>query len=348
MRIGILTFHRAHNYGAVLQCYCLQEYLNSIGHEGCVIDYRPSYIERPYSFFQFGEWYRRGWKTLVKYSFMEPVRLWGRMKRRRLFNSFINERYNLIPFTPGFKNCDMVIIGSDQVWNPIITGGAFDPVFWGRTSDVPTVSYAVSLGKKELSEKEMEFAGDSLSRFKGISVREMSLQSIIREKFNVEASLVIDPTLLAGVDIIDNIVVRPKYTRPFLLYYGPFEALVASGAVKSLASQFGGTVIEVSSLSTYSPGEFSGLVKYSESVVTSSFHGVALSLLYGKPFYYIRQNSDSDIRVFDLLDYLNLSSRIINVDDEPVFTELDVANVNKKMAVLRQESVAFLRECINS
>ena len=31
MRVGILTFHRAHNYGAVLQCYALQKVLKNLG-----------------------------------------------------------------------------------------------------------------------------------------------------------------------------------------------------------------------------------------------------------------------------------------------------------------------------
>lgn len=48
MRIGILTFHCAHNYGAMLQCYALQEYLKGRGDEVYVIDYRPDYLTHPY------------------------------------------------------------------------------------------------------------------------------------------------------------------------------------------------------------------------------------------------------------------------------------------------------------
>ena len=45
MKIGILTFHSAHNYGAVIQCYGLQQYLTSLGHQVFVIDYRPHYFD---------------------------------------------------------------------------------------------------------------------------------------------------------------------------------------------------------------------------------------------------------------------------------------------------------------
>ena len=50
MKIGILTFHRAHNYGAVLQCYALQEILKRMGHQVYVIDYRQPWIEDFYRF----------------------------------------------------------------------------------------------------------------------------------------------------------------------------------------------------------------------------------------------------------------------------------------------------------
>lgn len=46
MKIGILTFHRAINYGAVLQCYALSEVLKKMGHDVFVIDYRQPRVER--------------------------------------------------------------------------------------------------------------------------------------------------------------------------------------------------------------------------------------------------------------------------------------------------------------
>ena len=51
MKVGILTFHRAHNYGAVLQCYALQETLKRMGHDVQVIDYAQPWIEEFYKLF---------------------------------------------------------------------------------------------------------------------------------------------------------------------------------------------------------------------------------------------------------------------------------------------------------
>lgn len=52
MKIGILTLHRANNYGAALQCYALQCTLQSLGYDAWVIDYRQPDTERSYRPFQ--------------------------------------------------------------------------------------------------------------------------------------------------------------------------------------------------------------------------------------------------------------------------------------------------------
>lgn len=49
MKVGIITYHRAHNYGAVLQCYALQEVLKRMGHDTQIIDYRQPFIEKLYN-----------------------------------------------------------------------------------------------------------------------------------------------------------------------------------------------------------------------------------------------------------------------------------------------------------
>lgn len=48
MKIGIITFQCAHNYGAVLQAYALKEYLKTLGHSVNIINYRPRYIVNAY------------------------------------------------------------------------------------------------------------------------------------------------------------------------------------------------------------------------------------------------------------------------------------------------------------
>ena len=53
MKVGILTFHRALNYGAVLQSYALQQVLKDLGYDACIIDYKQKHIEKIYKVFDF-------------------------------------------------------------------------------------------------------------------------------------------------------------------------------------------------------------------------------------------------------------------------------------------------------
>jgi len=72
MRIGILTFHCAHNYGAMLQCYALQEYLVAQGHEVSVVDYRPDYLTHGYVRHALHHWISRNPLRAVKRLLTEP------------------------------------------------------------------------------------------------------------------------------------------------------------------------------------------------------------------------------------------------------------------------------------
>ena len=49
MKIGIITFHGADNYGSVLQAYALTEYLNDKGYDAEIIDY---YFEHDYRLYK--------------------------------------------------------------------------------------------------------------------------------------------------------------------------------------------------------------------------------------------------------------------------------------------------------
>ena len=124
MRIGILTLHYAHNYGAMLQTYASVRLLSSLGHEVEVIDYRNPVVSGSYRPWRFdrGRLGSEGIPYLLKYV---PESI-SRSVRSRGFNRFLRR----LPLTPSFGGFDAVLVGSDQVWNPRWTGGP-DPVYHG-------------------------------------------------------------------------------------------------------------------------------------------------------------------------------------------------------------------------
>ena len=67
MKIGIITFQCAHNYGAVLQAYALKEYLKTLGYSVNIINYRPRYIVNAYKKNNLRNWLSRDpYKCIIR------------------------------------------------------------------------------------------------------------------------------------------------------------------------------------------------------------------------------------------------------------------------------------------
>ena len=128
--IGIITFHCSYNYGSVLQAYALQKYLIKQGYNVKIIDYR----SKNYNMYHL----LKLW--MLKY----PVKL---LSENRHLNRLIKRKYNFLHFisehmrltekkylysddlTELNDEFNVFIAGSDQIWNPICTGG-IDPNFF--------------------------------------------------------------------------------------------------------------------------------------------------------------------------------------------------------------------------
>ena len=180
MKIGILTFHFAFNQGAVMQCYALQKYLELQGHEAVVINYRPGYHTVMHAAWRNPWSYSRVfWRKfrsrslparllLAARSFMRCM-YWNLLQVDRqnqaAFRSFVEKYLHLTPEYHTFAQLqqsppelDAMISGSDQVWNPDLLGGEFDPAYFldfGRPS-TRRLTYAVSLGKSICSNNSLK------------------------------------------------------------------------------------------------------------------------------------------------------------------------------------------------
>lgn len=120
MTVGILTFHRALNYGAVLQAYALKTAIETKGHKAEIIDYRNSVIESLYKYPKLSD--QKTIKDKIKYILCSR---WEKSKRDKfeLFRKTQLEIENAKAYTEGdiadIKDLyDVFLVGSDQVWNP--------------------------------------------------------------------------------------------------------------------------------------------------------------------------------------------------------------------------------------
>lgn len=356
MKIGIITFHCAHNYGAVLQAYGLKEFLKLSGHSVNVVNYRPRYIVNTFRKFNPRYWLSRNpYKCIVRL-FIEFIVKPIRIKRWYVFERFMDEYLDLSPYPKekNFSYLDSLVLGSDQIWNPKLTGGNFDGVYFGDRAKCNVISYAASSRFQSLSREQQNYLSINLSKLKCISVRESSLADLLQPLVNQKVNVVLDPTLLAGRKVFDKISILPKKKEYLLLYQiGQWDEL--NKLARKIAEKLNLEVIEMSShpigprkglVQTASPNEFVGYFKNATFIVTTSFHGLAFSIMYNKQFYCLKMNTDSDLRLLSLLDKLDLQGRFLGIGEEPDFGIIDYCNVNQKLEKLRSVSIEYLQKAI--
>lgn len=364
MKIGILTFHCAINYGAVLQAFGLQEYLKNMGHEVYIINYRPKYLKENYNIFDWKWSHDFSIITNTYYLIRKIITIPLRIKRKQSFIHFANKFLNLYPYglcneSNGF---DAFIIGSDQVWNPNITHG-FDKTYFGcfpGSQGKKIISYAASVGSILNLEASFDNFRKLLTSFTSISVREKSLAELIIKNYNFPVSITVDPVLLLGQSAFSSISATKKkkrkpYVLVFQLYYTESEIL--DNVIKEVVLKKGLTVLKLSAsseslsdkslLSAESPQNFLALFRDASYIITSSFHGTVFAILFQKDFNTIGINKMQSERMYDFLSSLGLAHRLTSKTSQIVTDTINFSDVNKRLEALRSLSVNFLATALS-
>lgn len=195
MKIGILTFHYAHNYGAMLQAYALSTWLNNNGYDAVIIDYRLPFIydnHRKFTFRQFVKYYRSNNNLL--FSFLKAAknyrthRNFCRMVKWTRFEDFLNNILRKTDYIESIEQInqlglDTIICGSDQIWNEKLTGG-YIPLYFaeGIKKSINRISYAASTGDNSVESDKVHCFCSLLTNFDHISVREKGLSDFMNLK----------------------------------------------------------------------------------------------------------------------------------------------------------------------
>ena len=324
MKIGILTFHNVPNYGAVLQAFALKTYLSELGNDVSIIDYQCpgndsafSPMLRKKGYINSSNLVKKTVKWLNYIFFAESAY----SKKWAKFETFSHKFFNKISADGLFKEFDLVFCGSDQIWNPQITGG-FRDVYFGLGNDgrCKVASYAASCG--DIKEFDVEKKERLLAMVRNISfvgVREKSLFEFLKKE-NVDASINIDPTfLLNAEEYASKLNLKKTAGEKYLLQYSLQNDKKVDEIAGKIAKEKGLKVIKVAGCLTASvgerakldvgPEEFLEYLYNAEYVVTNSFHGVALSVGFKKDFSSLLPKQRKG-RVADFLSALSLDDRI--------------------------------------
>lgn len=359
MKIGIFTFQRSHNYGAVLQAYALKTTLESMGHEVKMVDYWPKSRHGAYKRFDFS--FLRSFKMSLKERVQRIVIHPQRFVRYKRFEDFIHTYLNL-PERPQYvkpehiqDDCELYIYGSDQIWryNNFQKLNGFDEVYWGKFPVTPNrkITYAASMGVLRAGNAELEFIQQHLHHFQALAVREIQLQEIIQPLTEKSVVHVLDPVFLVPAEKWKLITPEEtKIKRKYILFYHLVYAGEAVAVVSDLKKKTGLDVIEINGLPfnktargiDNGPLEFLNLIQHAAYVVSTSFHGVVFSIVFKKQFYSLGMGNNST-RVKSVLDALGIKDRLIpgghSVDVE---SKIDYDAVDPKLNSLRQKSIEYL------
>ena len=331
------------NYGAELQAYATVRVLQEMGHQVEMIDIRLSDCHKSNTIGRIGR---------VLSSFGPAY---------RKFDSFWK---HYIPVTKRYYSMDSIqadppqgdvyLVGSDQVWNPDLTGDFAKLFFLNFGGDqVRRVSYASSFGTTKWEGGELtEEVSYLLQRFSHISCREQSGVKILHT-FGIESRVVLDPTLLLEEY---SALTGSLYSKNTLVYYPLSDDPELANYASALSKQLGLELINNNRTSTLF-GHFTwdrvGIEEWvrniaeSAFVITRSFHGLVFCIVYKKPFAIIANKNNRGSRIINLLEQLNLKNRYFDSIQEctearPWNQSIDYEAVYSKLKLLRIESINFL------
>ncbi|MBQ4513260.1 MAG: polysaccharide pyruvyl transferase family protein [Anaerolineaceae bacterium] len=348
-KAGILTFHRASNYGAVLQAYALQRTIEQIGFSSEIIDYRSPAIEAAHNPLLFSK--KFGAKNIL----LVPVKI----IKHKIFSDFrkrylrLSEKADNKSIESIISNYTVLITGSDQVWNDKISGQDVN-YFLPYNLPVRKYSYAASLGDSYNSAWIREMLAKFGSKFNTISLREKSVQDYVSEASSKKCRVDVDPTLLLCKGEWLEIAQKPKFQDPYILVYtlAPAPALIK--AAKGMSDKTGMKIVFLNNSFTYdrnikktrfsTPEEFIGWFSEASFVFTNSFHGTVFSIIMNKPFL-ISKNAVVGLnkRSADLIQLLEIENRVLSEKaDMEHISEIDWEKTNLLLSEQVRYSKAYL------
>lgn len=348
-KIGILTYQRAHNYGAILQCLALQSFLKpNKDLEVSVIDYRPSFLDY-YHFFSWKRFTPFHPKTTLK----EILFFFRRYRRYKTFHRFIESNLLLDKeFCENLSEYNTIVIGSDQLWNINNTNGLFDPMYWGAFKNENTpklITYAVSMGG--CTNIDWKIAKGYIQKFDAISVREQYLNDNLLQYTGTFSQWVLDPTLLQDRDFWLKITQEKTPKRPYLFYYQARNKPQALEYARKTAKRMNMDFIYCSAhimlpnskeMIDANPIDFLNILRNAEYVITSSFHGTVFCVQFHKEFCSLLLNDGDDGRSKSLLFSIGLEDHLTQLTTPAKLCNTDWTSVDRTLEKQREESKNWL------
>ena len=268
--------------------------------------------------------------------------------------------------------CDTMMVGSDQIWHPELDG-PFGEIFYLDMihTDKRKIAYAASFGREywQGSPEQKRKVAYLLSRFSAVSVREKSGQDLCKKLFNVQAEWVLDPLFLCDSRHLSALAQRGKLDvdegtlgaylldldekKQHALSYAAekmglkpsivTDAFKGEGAARQHPDVHVGAGLE----------DWVQNFAQSRFVVTDSFHGTCMAILFHKPFIAIVNQGRGATRFYSLLDALGLSARLIEKPEDlynraDLLHDVDFSQADQVLEEWRERSLQWLKAALEA
>ena len=377
-RIGLFTFYTG-NFGAALQAFATQHFIrNELGKPCTIVRTRPGTPgETPLTRLILRGELLHGTLDKIRRRFrrrppVPPYFKSGLAKRAEAFRRFERDRLILDDnpnrlYTEYYKNppdYDIYLSGSDQVWNPLAFSRC-NPIYYldfapeGR----PRISYASSFAISEIPRRYRREAARFLKRFNAISVRETEGADIVESLTGTRPPVVVDPTFLLTGDQWRQLAGHPAPEEPYILFYRLGKLSYYNTFKEQILKTTGLKPIVIPTRPEDDPGGESdytidplglvNLIANAALTVTDSFHGAALSINLGTPFYALlrhdpNQKGNMNSRVLSLLERLNLTDRLILPGARPQKQEFFTPPTPPELPPWRTTSAEYLANALQN
>jgi len=377
MKIGIITIHKSPSYGACLQSFALWKYISSEGVDCEIIDlHRPTHIDfkksdrflpmrQEHLTFKvkvLTELFKLKDKLLAKVHLSPLEKKYNQFNEEIKYSKVYKGVDELYANPPSY---DLYVTGSDQVWNPQ-QAYCIEPYFLTFVNNGgKKISYAASIGLKDLLSEEKEKFAQWLESYDAIGVREKSAQELLTSFMNKPTTLVLDPTFLLDKESWLKESVLPAVDDSYILLFSLFTPSNILNFAKRIAEESDKRLIilapnrrEIGNggilVNDAGPREFLGYFYQADMVITDSFHGTVFSMIMeaGNFFSYIAPNNRRGSRIVDLLSLFQLEDHLLSPELKETAIELqshqiDLSILKERIKEERAKSISFLANYIH-
>ena len=377
-RIGIVTlYHKNYNYGGQLQAFAMQKVFSMYGNSAKIVAF-----ESNSSVYMLQRLKDLGLKRSIvniknklcfKFLMQDKEFRSAIHKKPKRFDSFIDdiphtEVYNEATIDKCNQEFDLFVCGSDQIWNP----GWWNDILFLSFTKKPKFSYAASIARTDLTEKECNYIKNNINDYLAVSVREKQAKDLLEKRVGKTIYLTLDPTLLVEKKVWEEMVKAPLVKEKYVLFYMVGDSKGLKKKVYAQCKKMRYKVYSIGfSKNTYlasdvrysdyiikdaGPREWLGWIANAEYIFTDSFHGSVFSIIFGKQFWCFERDNPYDLlnensRIYNFLSISGLEDRLLEYNtDIQLYKNSNRINfevVENNLIEYRVNSIEFIQKCLN-